>query len=131
MYTRTSERHSINTKKQQIQGGKPQKSQKSRTAEAGRELQRPSGPAPCANRATCSRLPRTASQQILKISRRETPHGNLCQGSITHTAQECSPVFRQNLPSSSLCPLPLILALGNTTKSLAPSSGPSLDSVCL
>ena len=45
----------------------------------------------------------------------------LCQCSIMHST-EGLPVFRQNLLCSSLFPLPLVLELGTTDKSLALSS---------
>lgn len=48
--------------------------------------------------------------------------GNLCQCSITHTTQQCCQVLRRNLISSSLCPLPLVLALGTTEKNSNPST---------
>ena len=47
---------------------------------------------------------------------------NICQCSVSHTAQKCFLVFRGNYLCSSLCLLPLVLALGTIEKSLAPSS---------
>lgn len=79
---------------------------------------------PCSNRGTESRLPRTMSRSLLKISKEgdfTTSLGNLCQCFITHTVWKCFLMFRWKL-SSSLCPLPLFLALGTTVKSMAASS---------
>ena len=52
--------------------------------------------------------------------------GNLCQCSIACTAQKCFLVFRGN---SSLCALPVVLALGSTDNSLTPSSLHSLSDI--
>lgn len=54
--------------------------------------------------------------------------GNLCQWSISLTAQKSFPVFRGNLLSSCLCPLHLVLTMGTIEKSLAP---PFLQSSCI
>jgi len=79
---------------------------------------------PCSSKDNKSRVPRTLLQQLWKISKKETSQSSLCrlcQCSIVHST-EGLPVFRQNLLCSSLFPLPLVLALGTTDKSLAPSS---------
>lgn len=47
---------------------------------------------------------------------------NLCQGFVTCTAQKYCLVFKGNILCSSLCPLPLLLSLGTTEKSLSLSS---------
>lgn len=54
---------------------------------------------PCSSKAMPSRLPRTVSRQVLKISKAgdsTTSLDNLCQFSITCTIK-CFPMFRQNL----------------------------------
>ena len=56
------------------------------------------------------------------LLRRETSLGNLFQCSIALTVKKYFLMFRGNLLCFSLCPLPLVLSLGTTDKSLAPSS---------
>ena len=51
-----------------------------------------------------------------------TSLGSLCQCSVTFPVKKCFLMFRGNLLCFSLCPLPLVLSLGTTEKSLAPSS---------
>jgi len=54
--------------------------------EVGRDLWGSSSPTPLPSRVTYSRLHRTASRQVLNISREgdsTTPLGSLCQCSIT------------------------------------------------
>jgi len=48
--------------------------------------------------------------------------GNLCQGSVTLRGKKFFLSFSWNFPGFSLCPLPLVLSLSTTGKSLAPSS---------
>lgn len=48
--------------------------------------------------------------------------GSLCRRSITQTAREYCLMVRVNFLCSRLCPLPFVLALGTTEKSLDPSS---------
>uniref|UniRef100_A0A8C3JCQ2 Epiplakin 1 n=1 Tax=Calidris pygmaea TaxID=425635 RepID=A0A8C3JCQ2_9CHAR len=48
--------------------------------------------------------------------------GSLCQGSATLTPNKFLFIFRWNFPCSSLHSFPLVLSLGTTGKSLAPSS---------
>ena len=50
------------------------------------------------------------------------PLGSLCQGSVTPRMKKFFLIFRRNFLCLSLCPLPLVLSLGTTEKSLAPSS---------
>ena len=71
-----------------------------------------------------SRLHRTLSRQVLNISREEstTSLGNLFQCSITLRGKKFFLMFRGNFLCFSLCPLSLLLLLGTTEKSLAPSS---------
>jgi len=66
-----------------------------------------------------SKLPKTMSRQIMKISKQwdsTTSQGNLCQCYITHTVKKLLLRFRWNFLYSSLCPLPLVLAMGTTEK---------------
>jgi len=51
-----------------------------------------------------------------------TSQGSLSLFSVTWTALKCFLMLRGNLLCSSLCPLPLFLALGNTGKNLVPTS---------
>jgi len=78
-------------------------------------------PNPCSSRDTQSRVPGAVSRWLLEISKEETPQhlGSLCHCSVTHTAEKCFLVFRENILCCSLCPLPLVLALGTTDKELA------------
>jgi len=65
------------------------------------------------------------SRQLLSISKdgdSTAPLGNLCQSSITLPVERCFPVFRGKLLCFSLCSLPLVLSLGTSEISLAPSS---------
>jgi len=78
----------------------------------------------CRSRVTYSRLHRTASRRVLKISRAgesTTPLGSLFQGSVTLRVKKFFLMFSWNFLCFSLCPLPLVLSLGTTEKSLAPS----------
>lgn len=61
-------------------------------------------------------------QAALKISKEETPQplGRLCQCSVSCATHNFFLIFRGNLLCSSLCPLPLIPALGTAEHSLAP-----------
>ena len=80
---------------------------------------------PCQRRVTQSRLHRNSSRQVLNISTEgesTTPLDSLFQCSISLRAKKFFPVFRYNFLCFSLCPLPLVLSLGTTEKSLAPSS---------
>jgi len=51
-----------------------------------------------------------------------TSLGNLVQWSITLRGKKFFLMFRRNFLCFRLCPLPLVLSLGSTEKSLAPSS---------
>jgi len=72
---------------------------------------------------TSRAVPRPMSRWLLKISKKKTPQplGNLYQCSITRTAQKCCLVFQRNSLCSRLPPVPHVLRLGTTEKSLAPS----------
>ena len=80
---------------------------------------------PCRSRGTCSRLHRTLSRQVLNISREgdsTTSLGSLFQCSVTLRWKKFFLIFRRNFLCFRLCPLPLVLPLGTTEKSLVPSS---------
>ena len=94
--------------------------------EVGRDLCRSSGRAPlCSSKATQSRLLSTVSRRLLHIAKggdSTASLGNLCQGSVTLTGKKCFLMFRGHLLCFSLRPLPLVLSLDTTEKSLALSS---------
>jgi len=78
---------------------------------------------PCQSRVTYSRLHRILSRWVLNISREGDSTislGSLGQGSVTLREKKFFLMFRRNLLCLSLCPLPLVLSLGTTEKSLAP-----------
>jgi len=80
---------------------------------------------PCRSRVIYSRLHRTLSRWVLNISREgdsTTSLGNLFQCSITLRVKKFFLMFRRNFLCFGLCPLPLVLSLGTTENSLAPSS---------
>ena len=80
---------------------------------------------PCLSRASYSWLPRNMFRWLLSISKdgdSTTCLGNLCQCSVTRTVKKCFPMLRGNLLCFSVCPLPLVLSVGTTEKTLAPSS---------
>jgi len=79
----------------------------------------------CQSRVTQRRLHRNLSRRILNTSREgesTTPLGNLFQCSVTLEEKKFFLMFKRNFLCFSLCPLPLVLPLGTTEKSLAPSS---------
>ena len=81
--------------------------------------------APCQSRVTYSRLHRTLSRRALNISRERDSTaslGSLFQGSVTLRGKKFFLMLRRNFLCFSLCPLPLVLSLGTTGQSLAPSS---------
>ena len=76
---------------------------------------------PCQSRVTQSRLHRTASRQVLNISREgdsTASLGSLGQGSVTLRGKKFFLMFSWSFLGFSLCPLPLVLSLGTTEKSL-------------
>ena len=93
----------------------------------GTDLCGSSGPTPLLKsrlHRTLSRLHRTLSRLVLNISREvdcTTSLGRLFQGSVTLRGKFFL-MFRWNFLCFSFCPLPLVLSLGTTEKSLAPSS---------
>ena len=93
----------------------------------GRDLCGSPSPTLCPRRVTHSRLHSTASRRGWNISREEdstTSLGSLGQGSVTLRVKKFFLMFSWNFLGFSLCPLPLVLSLGTTGKSLAPSSWP-------
>ena len=93
----------------------------------GRDLCGSPSPTPCPSRVTHSRLHSTASRRVWNISREgdsTASLGSLGQGSVTLRGKKFFLVFRRNFLCFSLCPLPLVLLLGTTGKSLASSSCP-------
>ncbi|NWX99061.1 HDA10 deacetylase, partial [Nothoprocta ornata] len=68
---------------------------------------------------------RSTSRQVGKTSREgdsTTSLGSPCQGSVTLTAKKFFLIQRWNILCFNLYPLPLVLSLATTEKSLAPSS---------
>jgi len=100
-------------------------SQNHRMVGVGRDLCGSPSPTPCQSRVTHSRLHRTLSRRVLNISREgdsTAPLGSLGQGSVTLRGKKFFLMFSWNFLCFSLCPLPLVLSLGTTGKSLATSS---------
>lgn len=70
-------------------------------------------PPPSSSTAT-QKLARTESRWLSNTSKEgesTTPLSNQCQCSVTCAVMKCFMMFRQNLLSFSLCPLPLVLSL--------------------
>ena len=91
----------------------------------GRALCGSPSPTPCPSRVTHSRLHSTASRRGCNISREgdsTASLGSLGQGSVTLRGKKFFLGFSWSFLYSSLCPLPLVLSLGTTGKSLAPAS---------
>ena len=89
----------------------------------------PSGPTPAQEGPPRGGCPGTYSSDLCPssfwASLRKRLHGfwtTCVKCSSTHTAQQCCLVLRRSFLSSSLCPLPPVLAIGTTEKSLVPSS---------
>ena len=79
----------------------------------------------CQSRVSYSRLHRTSSRRVLNISREgdsTTSLGSLFQCSVTLRGKKFILIFSWSFLCFSLCPLPLVLLLGTTEQSLAPSS---------
>jgi len=82
-------------------------------------------PTPCPSRLTQSRLHSTASRRGWNISKEgdsTTSLRSLCQDSFSLRGKKFFLIFSWNFLCLSLCPLPLVLSLGTTGKSLALSS---------
>ena len=88
------------------------------TVAAGRDVGRRPRPAPCARRGTWSRLPRTTSGWLLNISK--AGGSTTCPGNRRQCRSH--PRGEEGFPDGQRCPLPLLLSLGITRKSLALSS---------
>ena len=91
----------------------------------GRDLCGSPSPPPCRSRVTHSRLHRTLSRWVWNISREgdsTASLGSLYQCSVILRGKKFFLMFSWNFLCFSLCPLPLVLSLGTTGKSLAPSS---------
>ena len=96
-----------------------------RMVDVGRDLGGHLVQAPCSTRATSIHLPTTVSRQLWSLSKdgdSTASLGNLCQCLVTPIVKNCFLMFRGKPPCFSLCPLPLVLSLRTTKKSLAPSS---------
>ena len=107
------------------QGWESLVSQNPSMAGAGRALCGSPSPAPCPSRVTQSRGHSTAARRGWNISRdgdSTASLGSLGQGSVTLRGKKFFLIFSWSFLCSSLCPLPLVLSLGTTGKSLAPSS---------
>ena len=101
-------------------------SQNHRTLGVGRDLCGSSSPTPpCRSSVAYSRLHRILSRWVLNISREgdsTTSLGSLFQCSVTLRGKKFFLMFRWNFLCFSLRPLPLVLLLCTTEKSLALSS---------
>ena len=100
-------------------------SQNHRMFGIGRDLYGSSIQPSCRSRVTYSRLHRTLSRRVLNISREgdsTTSLSSLFQCSVTLRGKKFFLISSWNFLCFSLCPLPLVLSLGTTEKSLAPSS---------
>jgi len=100
-------------------------SQNYRTAGVGRELWRPSSPTPLLKQGHLQQAaqdPVQAGLEYLQRRRLQTSLGSLFQGSVTLRGKKFFLMFRRNFLCFSLCPLLLVVSLGTTEKSLAPSS---------
>lgn len=94
---------------------------------------------PCSSRVTQGWLSRIVSRQLPDSSKDEGSITSLagCAGARGHTHNEkVFPEVQSELPVFSMCLWPLVLALGTTGKSLAPSalhrpSSPSFTFVSL
>ena len=99
--------------------------QNHRTFGVRRDLCGSSSPTLCRSRVTYSRMHRTLSRRVLNISRERDSTaslGSLFQCSVTLRGKKFFLMFSWNFLCFSLCPLPLVLSLGTTAESLAPSS---------
>ena len=92
-------------------------SQNPRAAGVGRALCGSPSPTPCPSRITHSRMHSTTSRRGWNISREgdsTASLGSLGQGSVILRGKKFFLGFSWNFLCSSLCPLPLVLALGTT-----------------
>jgi len=91
----------------------------------GRDLCGSSSPTLLPKQGHLQQAAQNLSRQVLNISREgdsTTPLGSLFQCSVNLRGKKFFLMFRRNFLCLSLCPLPLVLSLGTTEQSLAPSS---------
>jgi len=90
----------------------------------GRDLWGSSSPNPLTKQGRLQQAAQDLVQaglEYLQEGDSTTSLGSLFQGSITLRGKKFFLIFRQNFLCFSLCPLPLVLLLSTTEKSLAPS----------
>jgi len=94
-----------------------------RMAEFGRDLWRWSGPISLLKQGHPELVAQDHVQRAFEYSPGDSTNslGNLCQCSVTFMLTKYFLKFRANCLCFSVCPLPLVLSLGTTEKSLAPS----------
>jgi len=100
-------------------------SQNHRILGVGRDLWLSPSPNPLPKQGHQQQAAQHHVQAGLNISREgdsTAPLGSLCQGSVTLRGKKIFLMFSWNFLCFSLCPLPLVLSLGTTGKSLTPSS---------
>jgi len=91
----------------------------------GRDLWESSSPTPLPNQGHLQQAAQDLVQVGFEYLQRRRIHnlpGSLFQCSVTLRGKKFFLMFRRNFLCFSLCPLPLVLSLGTTEKSLAPSS---------
>ena len=92
----------------------------------GRDLGRSSGPMPLPEQEQLDQVTQDRVQAgfecLWRRKLHKPPLGSLFSCSVTLTIKKFSLTFKWNLLCSSLHPLPLVLSLDVTEKSLAPSS---------
>ena len=104
---------------------KMKRSQNHRMLGIGRDLERSSSPIPLPEQEHLYEVTRECVQRVLNVSRvgdSTHPLGSRFQCSVTLTEKKFLLKSKWNLLCSCLNPLPLVLALAVTEKSLAPSS---------
>jgi len=102
-------------------------SQNHRMLGVGRDTQRPSSPTPLPKQVHIEQvawdLIQVGFENLQRMRLRSAaPLGSLFQCFITLRGKKFFVMFRSNFLCFSLRPLPLVLSLGTTEKSLAPSS---------
>ena len=97
----------------------PTESQNHRIVEVGRDLCGSPSPTPLLKQGHLQQAAQDRVQVGLEYLQRRRLQG---QGSVTLRGKKFFLLFSWNFLCFSLCPLPLVLLLGTTEKSLAPSS---------
>jgi len=100
-------------------------SQNYRMVRVGRDLCESSSPTLLPKQAHLQQALEDLVQAVLNISRERDSTaslGSLFHCPVTLRGKRFFLMFRRNFLCLSLCPLPLVLSLGTTEKSLAPSS---------